>query len=96
MNKVLGETGHQGIRAVRLQDGTVTKVVVEEVVNSFKQQHNAEDRDLSDYTKHLISHLPKLYNPTQRRDIPRAPFTIRELDEVLHKLKPGKNQEWIA
>ena len=38
----------------------------------------------------LISHLPKLYNPTQRRDMHRTPFTIRELDEVLYKLPPGK------
>ena len=34
VEKILGETGHQGIRAVRLQDGTVTKypkVVIEDV-----------------------------------------------------------------
>ena len=93
VDKILGETGHWGIRAVRLQDGTVTndpKVVIEEVLNSFKRQDNAEDRELSDYTKQLISHLPKLYNREQRRHVHRTLFTIPELAEVLHKLKPGK------
>ena len=89
VDKVLGETGHRGIKAVRLQDGTVTndpKVVLEEVLNSFLRQHNTEDGELSAYTEELISHLPKLYNRTQRRDMHRAPFTIWELDEVLYKL----------
>ena len=62
---------------------------MDEVLNSFKRQHNAEDRELSDYTKNLISYLPKVYNGTQRRDIQRTPFTMRELDELLHKLKQG-------
>ena len=90
---VLVETGHRGIKAVRLQDGTVTndpKVVLEEVLNSFLRQHNTEDGELSAYREELISHLPKLYNRTQRRDMHRTPFTIRELDEVLNKLQPGK------
>ena len=30
------------------------------------------------------------YNRTQRRNIHRTPFTIQELDKVLHKLKPGE------
>ena len=50
MDKDLGETGHPGIKAVRLQDGTVTnnaKVVPEEVLNSFLRQHNTEDGELS-------------------------------------------------
>ena len=90
---VLGETGHRGIKAVCLQDGKVTKdpkVVPEEVLNSFQRQHNSEDEELSAYTEELISHLPKLYNRTQQRDMHRTPFTIRELDEVLYKLQPGK------
>ena len=94
MAKVLGETGLQGIKAVHLQDGTVTndpKVVVEEVVNSFQRQHITEDGKLSAYTEELISHLPKLCNRTQRRDMHRTPFTIRELDEVFYKLQPGKS-----
>ena len=93
VDKVLGETGHRGVKAVRLQDGTVTrdpKVVLEEVLNSFLRQHNTEDGKLSEYTEELISHLPKLYNRTQRRDMPRTPFTIQELKEVLYKLQPGK------
>ena len=93
VDKVLGETGHRGIKAVRLQDGTVTndpKVVLEEVLNSFLRQHNTEDGELSAYTEELISRLPKLYNWTQQRDMHRTPFTIRELDEVLYKLQPGK------
>ena len=72
MDKVLGETGHRGIKAVRLQDSTVTKdpkVVLEEVVNSFQRQHNTKDEELSAYTEEMISHLPKLYNRTQRRDM---------------------------
>ena len=96
MDKVLGETGHQGIKAVHLQDGTVTnnpKVVLEEVLNSFLREHNKEDGELSPYTEELISHLPKLYNRTQRRDMHQTPFTIRELDEVLYKLQPGKAEE---
>ena len=94
LDKVLAETGHRGIKAVRLQDGTVTnnpKVVLEEVLNSFLRQHNTEDGELSAYTEELISHLPKLYNRTQRRDMHQTPFTIQELDEVLHKLQPGKS-----
>ena len=64
--------------------------IIEEVLNSFKCQHNAEDRESSDYTKNLISHLPPLYNRTQRRKMHRTPFTIRGLDEVLYKQKPRK------
>ena len=66
------------------------KVVLEEVLNSFASQHNTEDEELSAYTEKLISHLTKFYNQTHRRDMNRAPFTIRELDEVLYKLRPGK------
>ena len=68
MDKVLWETGHRGIKAIRLQDGTVTndpKVVLEEVLNSFLRQHNTENGELSAYTEELISHLLKLYNQTQ-------------------------------
>ena len=93
MDKVLGETGHRGIKAVRLQDSTVTndaKVVLEEVLNSFLRQQNTEDGELSAYTEELISHLPQLYNRTQRRDMHGTPFTVWELDEVLYKLQPGK------
>ena len=66
------------------------RVVLEEVLNSFLRQHNTEDGELSAYTEELISHLPKLYNRTQRRAMHRTSFTIRELDEVLYKLQPGK------
>ena len=66
------------------------KVVLEEVFNSFLRQHNTEDGELSAYTEELISHVPKLYNQTQRRDMHRTPFTIQELDEVLYKHHPGK------
>ena len=69
VDKVLGETGHRVIKAVRLQDSTVTndpKVVLEEVLNRFQRQHNTEDEELSAYTEELISHLPKLYNRIQR------------------------------
>ena len=72
MDKVLGGTGPRGIKAVRLQDGTVTndpKVVLEEVLTSFLRQHNTEDGELSAYTEELISHLPTLYGWTQRRDM---------------------------
>ena len=71
-DKVLGETSHRGIKAVRLQGSTVTndpKVVLQEVLNSFQSQHNTEDGELSAYTEELISHLPKLYNRTQQRDM---------------------------
>ena len=93
VDKVLGETVHRGIKAVRLQDCTVNndpKVVLQEVLNSFLRQHNTEDGELSAYTEELISHLQKFYNRTQRRDMHRTPCTIRELDEVLYKLQPGK------
>ena len=79
VDNILGETGHRGIRAVRPQDGTVTnlpKVVIEEVSNSFKRQYNAQDGELSDYTKHLISHLPQLEKRAQGRHVHRTPFTI--------------------
>ena len=66
------------------------KVVLEDVLNSFQRQHNTEDEDFSAYTEEWISRLPKLYNRTQRRDMQRTPFTIRELDEVLYKLQPRK------
>ena len=78
---------------MRLQNRTVTndtKKVLEEVLNSFVPQHNTEDEELSAHTEELILHLPKVYNRTQRRDMHRTPFTIRELDEVLYKLQPGK------
>ena len=93
VDKVLGEKGHRDIKVVRLQDGTVTndpKVVLEEILNSFQRQHNTEDGELSACTEEMISHLLKLYNQTQRRDMQRTPFTIQELDEVLYKLQPGK------
>ena len=90
VDKVLGETGHRGIKSVRLQDSRVTndlKVVLEEVLNSFQRQHNIEDGELSAYTEELISHLPKLYNLSQQRDMHRTPFTVPELDEMLYKLQ---------
>ena len=93
VDEVLGETGHRGIKTVRLQDGTVTndpKVVLEELLNSSQRHHNTEDGEPSAYTEESISHLPKLYNRTQRQDMHRTPYTIRELDEVLYKLQPGK------
>ena len=60
VDKVLGETGHRGRKAVRLQDCTVTndpEVVLEEVLNGFLRQHNTQDGELSAYTEELISHL---------------------------------------
>ena len=54
MDKVLGETGHRGIKAVGLQDGAVTidpKVVLEEVLNSLQRGQNTEDEELSAYTE---------------------------------------------
>ena len=70
VDKILGETGNRGIRAVRLEDGTVTndpRVAVREVLHSFKREHNAEDGELSDYTKNLISHLAKTIQPDATR-----------------------------
>ena len=96
VDKVLGETSHRGIKAVRLQNSTVTndsKVVLEEVLNSFQCQHNTEDEELSAYTEILISHLPNLYNRTQQREMHGTPFTIWELDEVLYKLQPGSTRQ---
>ena len=93
VDRVLGYTGRRGIRAVRLRNATVTddpKVVLEEVLNSFQRQHNTEDEELSAYTEEWISHFPKLYKQTQPRDMHSTPFTIRELDEVLYTLQPGK------
>ena len=93
MDKVLGETGHRGIKGLRPQNGTVTndpKVVLEEVPNSFQHQHGTEDAKLSASTEELISHMPKLYNRTQRRNMHRTRFIIRDLDEVLYKLQRDK------
>ena len=93
VDKVLGETGNRGIKAVRLQKGTVPndpKVVLEEVLNSIQRQHNTEDEELSAYTEEWISHLAKLYKRTQRPDMHRTPLTIQELDELLYKLQLGK------
>ena len=93
VDKVLGETGQQGIKAVRLQNSTVIndpKVVPEKVLNSFQRQHNTEEEELSVYTEELISHFPKRHHRTLRQDMHRTLFTIRELDEVLCKLQPGK------
>ena len=67
-------------------------MVPEEVLISFQRQHNTEDEALSAYTEELISHLPNLYNRTQRRDMHRIAFAIPELNEVLYKLQPGKTQ----
>ena len=60
------------------------------MLNSFQRGHNTEDGELSAYTEELITHLAKLYNRKQQRDMHRTPFTIRELDEVLYKLQPEK------
>ena len=57
-------------------------MVLEEVFDSFLHQHNTEDGELLAYTEEVISHLPKLYNRAQRRDMHRTLFSIRELDEV--------------
>ena len=57
-----------------------TSLVIEEVLNSFKRQHNAENGELSVYTKELISSVAKPYNRTQRQDMYRSLFTIGELD----------------
>ena len=65
VDKVLGETGHRGIKAVCLQDGTVTndpKVFLGEVLNSFQRQQHTADEELSAQTEELMPHLPKLYN----------------------------------
>ena len=72
-DKVLGETGHRDIKAVRLQDGTVTndpKVVLEEVLNSFLRQHNTEDGELSAYTEELIPPAEALQPDTATRHAP--------------------------
>ena len=93
VDKVPGGDGpprHQGGTPTGRPVTNDSKVVLKEVLNSFLRQHNTEDGELSAYTEELISHLPKLYNRTQRRDMHRTPFTIRELDEVLYKLQPGK------
>ena len=58
-----GETGHQVIQAVCLRDGTLTSnptVVLEKVLKSFQREHNTADGELSNYTKELISHFPRL------------------------------------
>ena len=78
------------IKAIFLTVTNDPKVVLEEVLNSFLRQHNTGDGELSECMEKLISHLPKLYNRTQRRDMHRSPFTIRELNEVLYKPQPGK------
>ena len=90
VDKVLVETSHRGIKAVRLQNGTVTNDPKVEVLNSFQRQQNTKDEELSAYTEVMISHLTKLYNQTQRQDMHRTPFIIQELDVVLYKLQPGK------
>ena len=65
-DRVLRETGHRGIKAVRLQDGTVTndpEVVLEEVLNSFLRQHNTEDGELSAYTEETDIVLAETLQP---------------------------------
>ena len=64
------------------------KIVIDEVLNTFKRQHKGEDGTFSDYTKNLISHLRTLYNRTRRREMHRIPFTLQNLDGVLRNLKP--------
>ena len=63
---------------------------MKEVLDSFQRQHITEDGELSAYTKELISHLPRLYNRPQRRDMHRIPFTIGQLDAMLLRLQTGK------
>ena len=65
-------------------------VVIEDVLNSFKRQHDMEDVELSAYTKEVISHPRTIYTRAQQRDMHRTPFTIREVNEVLQKLKLWK------
>ena len=63
LDKVLGDTGHQVIQAVCLRDRTLTSnptVVLEKVLKSFQRKYNTADGELSNYTKELISHFPRL------------------------------------
>ena len=76
VDRVIGHAWHRDIKVMGLADGFMTNgpaIVLQNVQQSFQIQHNAGDGELSDYTKELISQLPRVYNQVHQRDMQFAP-----------------------
>ena len=96
----LAEAGQpQEIRAVRLQDCRVTdnkREVLEEVAESFRQQHNQEQQALSETTRRMVRALLRVFADEQCDAIHRRRVTLGEIIEAVPALRrktcPGVDQ----
>ena len=91
----LAEAGKpKEIRAVRLQCGRVTgnkREVLEEVVQSFKRQHNQGQQELRGITRRMVRALPRVFTAEQSDDIHRSRVTLGEIKEAVKALKGKKS-----
>ena len=91
----LAEAGKpQEIQVGRLQCGRVTgkkKVVLEEVAQSFRRQHNQGQQELSGITRRMVRALPRVFTAEQSEDIHRSRVTLGELKEAVKALKGKKS-----
>ena len=91
----LAEAGKpQEIRAVRLQDGSVTgnkREVMEEVAQNFRRQHNQGQQELSRITRRMVRALPRVFTAGQSEDIHRSRVTLGEIKEALRALNGKKS-----
>ena len=91
----LAEAGKpQEIRAVRLQDGRVTGnkwEVLEEVAQSFREQHNQGQQELSGIKQRMVRALQRVFTAEQSEDIHRSRVTLGEKKEAVRALKRKKS-----
>ena len=94
----LAEAGKpKEIRAVRLQCGRVTgnkKEVLEEVAQSFRQQHNQGQQELSRITRRMVRVLPRVFTAEQSEDIHRSRVMLAEIQEGV-KARKGKKSPGV-
>ena len=84
----------QEIRAVRLQDGSVTgnkREVLEEVAESFWKQHNQGQQGLSETLQRMVQALPRVFTAEQSEAIHRSRVTLGEKKEAVRALKSEKS-----
>ena len=94
VSRILEDTGRRTIHAVRTPEGGLTNdtdAVLQEVLDSFQAtQHGDALPELDPHTRNTIrDHVPRVFNPEQRRAIEHDPFSISELQRALDRLKKG-------
>ena len=91
----LAEAGRpQEIWAVRLQDGRVTgnkRLVLEEVAQSFRRQHNQGQQGLSGTTQRVVQALPRMFTAEQSEAIHPSSVTLGKIKEAVWALKRKKS-----